>query len=142
MTGWSGFDVDALHRWLRRALRHGARASRLLKHAPQVVEMLCPAAEHPDMSPWDRAICTEMLIRQALESIGGNAGQALAIVLCLSAGTLGRSLSDRRRVAARLLDMEADNFRREQHETALLYDVAVEIYRIRRWGSPGNNPPT
>lgn len=142
MTGQPGFDVDALHRGLRRALRQGARASRLVKYVPQVVEMLYPAAAHSDMSLCDRAICAETLIRQAVESIGGNTGQALATVLCLSAGTLGRSLSDRRRVAARMLSMEADTFRREQHEKALLYDVAVEMYRIRRWRSPGNNPPT
>lgn len=142
MAGQSGFDVDALHRGLCRVLRQGARASRLVKYAPEVVELLCPAAEHPDMSPWDRAICAEALIRQALESIGGNIGQAMAIVLCLSAGTLGRSLTDRRRSAAGLLDMEADNFRREQHEKALLYDVAFEVYRILHWRSLGNDPPT
>jgi len=124
-------DVDALHRGLRRVLRHGARASRLIRYTSEVVDILYPAAEHPGMNPHDRAISTEMLIRRALESIGGYASEALSIVLGLSAGTLGRSLSDRRQVAGKLLGMEADTFRRDQHEGALLYDVAIEIYRIR-----------
>jgi hypothetical protein len=93
--------------------------------------MLYPVEAHPGMNPHDRAISTEIQIRRALESIGGHASEALAIVLGLSAGTLGRSLSDRRQGAGKLLGMEADTFRRDQHEGALLYDVAIEIYRMR-----------
>lgn len=134
MTGTPRLNVEALHQHLRDALRHGARASRLLRHTHAIIELLYPTANYPHLNKYDCAIAAETLIRQAVDAIGGNPGQALATVLCLPPGTLGRTLDDRRRAAANYLDIEADTFRRDWHEKALLYDLAIEIYRIHATG--------
>lgn len=137
MTGIQRLDIEALHQHLRDALRHGARASRLLRYTPAIIELLYPAADHPYLNEYDRAIAVETLIRQAVDTIGGNPGEAIAAVLCLPPGTLGRKLEDRRRIAAGYLDIEADTFRRDWHEGALLFDLTIEIYRHRK----ANHPP-
>ena len=129
MTGTPRLDIEALHHHLRYALRHGARASRLLRYTPAIIELLCPAADHPDADQYERALRAETDIRRGIDAIGGHAGRAIATVLCLPPGTLGRTLEDRRRIAAGYLDIEADTFRRHPHEKTLLFDLAIEIYR-------------
>lgn len=144
MTGPRCLNIEELYPQLRRALRHGARASRLLRYTPDVIELLYPAAAYPDLNACDRALQVEAVIREAAEAIGGNPGHAIAIVLCLPPGTVGRTLEDRRRVAARHLDLEADTWRRDWHEGALLYDLAIEIYRLhttRHATSTSENSP-
>ena len=140
MTGTPRLDIEDLHHHLRDALRHGARASRLLRYTPAIIELLCPAADHPDLNEYDRAIAAESLIRHAIDAIGGNPGHAIATVLCLPPGTLGRTLEDRRRIAAGYLDIEADTFRRYPHEKTLLFDLAIEIYRHHTTNHAGIAP--
>jgi len=124
------FDVEKLHRYLKNSVRHGARAARLVEHVPEIVELLYPAAQWPHLSQHERALSVEADIRRAVdEDIGGAPGEALATILCLRPGTVGRTLEDRRRVAAAYLGMEGGTFRRDRHEGALLLDVAVEILR-------------
>jgi len=142
MTEICRLNIEALYRQLRRALRYGARASRLLRHTPDVIELLFPAAPHPHLSACDRAIKAETVIRQAADAIGGSPGHAIATVLCLPPGTLGRTLEDRRRIAARHLDLEADTWRRDWHEGALLYDLTIEIYRLHTTRRTVNTPET
>jgi hypothetical protein len=123
-------DVRQLHRFLKTAIRHGARAARLVEHLPEIVELLYPAARWPHLSQHERALNVEADIRRAVdEDIGGAPGEAVATVLCLRSGTVGRTLEDRRRVAADFLDLEAGTFRRDRHESALLRDVATEMLR-------------
>lgn len=40
-------NPEALHRLLRRALRHGARASWLVRYTPELVELLLPRMGDP-----------------------------------------------------------------------------------------------
>jgi hypothetical protein len=123
-------NPEALCIELKATLRHGARASRLLRYRPGLVELLLPAAEHPDLSQADRAVKTEQLIREAIENIGGPEAEALSILLCLKPGTTGMNLETRRQHAAELLGILPDTLRRERHEGLLLWDVAVEVYGI------------
>jgi hypothetical protein len=123
------FDVEQLHRCLKNSVRHGARAARLVEHVPEIIELLYPAATYPGVSQHNRAQKVEADIRRAVdEDIGGLAGEAVATVLCLPPGTVGRKLGDRRRIAAGYLGIDPETFRRDPHEGALLKDLAVEIH--------------
>ena len=119
---------EALCIELKATLRHGARASRLLRYRPELVELLLPKAEHLDLTEADRAVRVEQLIRQAIENIGGPEAEALLILFCLKPGTTGMNLETRRQHAAELLGILPDTLRRERHEGLLLWDVAVEVY--------------
>lgn len=123
-------DPEALCVELRQTLRYGARASRLLRYRPELVELLLPAAEHPDLTEADRAVKTEQLIRQAIEHIGGPEAEALSILFCLKPGTTGMNLETRRQHAAELLGILPDTLRRERHEGLMVWDVAVEVYQV------------
>ena len=125
-------DINRLHRCLRYCVRHGARAPRLLRYVPDIVELLYPANEYPRLTEHERADHTENDIRKAIEAIGGPAADALTVVLGLRPGTMGRTLTDRRRLAGRYLGMEADTFRRPWNERALLADLAHEIHHQHR----------
>lgn len=130
MTGLRHLDIEELHQHLRDALRHGARASRLLRYTPGVIELLYPASDYPHLNSCDRAIDTETLIRHAIDAIGGQSAHAIAIVLCLASGTLDHTLQHRRSLAAQHLGIQAETFRCPWREGALLYDLAVEMYRL------------
>lgn len=123
-------DPEALYTELRRALRHGARASRLVRYSPELVEMLCPADQRPDLTVFDRARRTEELLRRAISAIGGSYGEAAAILLCLAPGTLGLTLEQRRQRAGQLLGKLPDTFRRARHEGLLLWDLVGEVWSI------------
>jgi hypothetical protein len=124
--------AEALHQEFKHALRKGARASRLVRYSPNLVELLAPEADHPERSLHDRAIAAEQIIRQAIEHIGGESGEALATIFCLKPGTLGLTLDARRRMAADLLGVQGDTFRRERHEGLLVWDLAMEVYGVVR----------
>jgi hypothetical protein len=130
MTGMRCLTVEALHQYLRSALRHGARASRLLRHSPELIDLLYPADVYSQLNASDRAIKTETLIRQAVDAIGGQSGHAIAIILCLASGTLDHKLQHRRSLAAQHLGIQAETFRCPWREGALLHDLAVEVYRL------------
>lgn len=130
MTNVPSIDVDALFAGLRRALFYGVRASQLLRYTPDLIDLLYPKGAYPQMNEHDRALHTEMLIRRAVASIGGLSGDALATMLCLSPGLVGRPLTDRRRIAADLFHRQPRTFYRGRYEKDLLYDLAVEIYRL------------
>lgn len=125
--------AEALHQEFKRALRKGARASRLVRYSPNMVELLASANDQGERSLHDRAIAAEQIIRQAIDHIGGESGEALATIFCLKPGTLGLTLDARRRMAADLLGVRGDTFRRERHEGLLVWDLAMEVYRIARW---------
>jgi hypothetical protein len=132
VTMAESFEVDGLYRWLRRALRYGLRASRLISRCPELVELLAPVARFPGQDPAERAIRAEELIQRAIGRIGGTAGEVLEVLLGLAAGTHACKLGDRRRQAASMLSLQPDTFRRPWREAALLHDLAVEIYRLYR----------
>lgn len=144
MAETTPLDVEQLYQHLRASLRYGARASRLWLHVPAIVELLYPAAEYPELADYDRALRVEADIRTAIDhDIAGEAGEAIAIVLGLRPGTLGRPLGARRRIAAHHLNIEAETFRRDWYEKALLLDVTIEMYRHHLTRQPHHGrPPT
>lgn len=135
------FNVDALFAGLGRALFYGARASQLLQYTSEIVDLLYPREAYPWMNDHDRALSAERLIRQAIAVIGGLSGDALAAMLCLSPGLVGRPLADRRRIAASLFHRQPRTFCRGRYQKDLFYDLAVVIYRIRTTGDSAD-PPT
>jgi hypothetical protein len=141
---------EAVQRELKRALRKGARASRLVLYFRDLVELLVPepsassevgiadhgsTAERSDapVGIHDQAIAAEAIIREAIERIGGSSGEALRTIFCLKPGTLGLTLEQRRQMAGELLGMRGETFRRDRHEGLLIWDLAMEVYgRVRR----------
>lgn len=130
MVNTRRLDVEALHKQLRRSLRHGARASRLVRYQPELIELLTPASEDSELTVYDRALQAEHVIRQGIDAIGGPEAEALLILLCLKAGTTGMTLETRRHHAGELLGIQAGTMRRERHEGLLLWDLAMEVYQI------------
>ena len=100
----------------------------MLRYRPELVELLLPAAEHPEFTIADRAVLVEQLIRQAIDNIGGPEAEALSILLCLKPGTTGMNLETRRQHAGELLGIQPGTMRRERHEGLLLWDLAMEVY--------------
>jgi len=101
-----------------------------LRFTPDLAELIFPAELNSDLTIHDRAIQAELLLRRALEAIGGKRGDAASILLCLTPGTLGTTLEARRQSAAGLLGILPDTLRRERHEGLLLWDVAMEVYGL------------
>lgn len=130
MVNTRRLDVEALYKELRRTLRHGARASRLVRFTPELIELLFPASDQSDSTIYERAIEVESVIRQALDSIGGPEAEALSILLCLKPGTTGMTLETRRLHAGEVLGIQPGTVRRERHEGLLLWDLAMEVYQI------------
>lgn len=141
MTSKIVLNVDLLCEALGRAVFYGARASQLWQYSREIVDMLYPAAAYPDVDDLGRALVTEALIRRAVAAIGGVSADALGILLCLSPGVVGRPASARQRLAAGLFDRHPRAFRRGRYQHDLLYDLAVEIYRLHVAGERPT-PPT
>lgn len=132
--------MDELFEAFARAVFYGAKASQLWRYTREIVDMLCPAAAHPDMDGPGRALRAEALIRRAVASIGGTSADALAVLLCLSPGLVGRPPCERHRLAAGLFDRHPRTFCRGRYQRDLLYDLAVEIYRTHLTGEMRNPP--
>ena len=70
------------------------------------------------------------LITQAVEALDSPVDRIMSIMLCLSPGTSGMTLSKRRRHAADVLEIQPVTFRSERrYEQAFVTDLALEIYR-------------
>ena len=130
MNSQGRLDLEALLTQLKRARLHGARASRLLRYTPALVDLVCPSADDPTLTAADRALKTEQILREAIASLGEPLSDAVEVLLALAPGTLGLKLGQRQERAAELLDLKARAFRLETHEGQLLWDVAVEAYRL------------
>jgi hypothetical protein len=126
----SSLDVEALYRLLKRALRKGARASRLVRYCPDLVELLSPEAESPELTIYDRALHAEDIVRAAIQRLGDPEAEALSILYCLKPGTTGMTLESRRQHAAGLLGILPDTLRRDRHEGAMVWDMSLEVYRV------------
>lgn len=130
MVSTRRLDPEALQESLRRSLRRGVRASRLVRYAPELIELVVPVSKAPELSIYDRAFKTEQVIRQGIDRIGGPEAGALLILFCLKPGTTGMNLETRRQHAAELLGILPGTLRRERHEGRLLWDLAMEVYGI------------
>jgi hypothetical protein len=125
-------DIDTLHEALKIARRRGVRDSRLKSHAPRIIELLYPAARYPDITPDDRAIATEKVIVAAVDSLGEDVSHSLSILLCLTPGTLGLTLQQRRQMAAEHVGVLPATWERGWREPQLLADLAARIYRLHQ----------
>lgn len=101
-----------------------------MRFTPELIDLLLPSTADPAVTIFERAVEAEQMIRQALESIGGPEAEALSILLCLKPGTTGMTLETRRQHAGELLGIQAGTMRRERHEGLLIWDLAMEVYRI------------
>lgn len=132
MTSQRRIDLEELHNALIRARRRGVRAPRLLDYAPDLIEMLYPAEQHPNLDDDERAQATENLIKAAVDSIGGDVGHALALTLCLPPGTIGLTLEQRRQRAAEHLRIDPHTWERGWREPRLIRDLVYEINQLHR----------
>ena len=125
-------EPEALLAHLRRVAHHGARASRLARFAADFVDLVVPIApsERPDARLIQRAILAEGLIRQAAHRLGGDHERALSVILGLEPGTVGMNLERRRQIAAAIVGVLPDTFRRDRHEGLMLWDLACELYQV------------
>jgi hypothetical protein len=122
--------LETIHEQLRAALRHGARAAHLVAYTPEVINTLIGPMNDPKAPIYERALEAESIIRRGILELGGDAADALTIIYALKPGTLGRCLQQRREWAARVLEMTGGSFRRYRNEGLLVWDLAVEVYRI------------
>lgn len=123
-------DMDELHQALKRARRRGARASRLVRHAPHIIDLLYPAARYPALSVHDRATATENLIQAAVNCLGEEVRHMLSILLCLTPDTLYVNLQQRREMVADHVGVLPGTWERGWREPQLFDDLAAEIYRL------------
>ena len=124
---------NELMRLLRRQLRYGLRASRLLD-CPELIDFLCP--EHdPSRTLFDRALVAEAQIAQAVDRIGGKQAEALRVVCGLKDGMVGLPLQERRKLAGKVLNRakQAVSWHTfvKNYEPGLVRDLAVEVWRQR-----------
>jgi len=145
MTSQRRIDPEELQKALKRARRRGVRAARLLETTPDLIDMLYPAEQHPELDDSDRAHATENLVRAAIDSIGGDVGHALAITLCLRPGTTGLTLEQRRQRAAQHLGIHPGTWTNGWREPRLVRDLVNEIRRLHDNNSdaylPGSGLP-
>lgn len=133
-------DMDELHQALKRARRRGVRASRLVRHAPHIIDLLYPAAHYPALSKHDRAAATENLIAAAVDSLGDEVRHVLSILLCLTPDTLYSTLQQRREIVAQHVGVLPGTWERGWREPQLFDDLAAEIYRLHHT-NPGTYLP-
>ena len=120
-------DPEVLVRELKQALRHGCRASRLLRYAPALVDLIVTPDGQP---PVGRAHAAEQTLKDACATYEGDWGEAMLCLLGLAPGTHGTHLKVRRRQAADLLEVPVETFRRH-HEHQVLWDLAVVVAIFR-----------
>lgn len=133
-SGAVALTPPELSRLLRRQLRHGLRASRLLD-CPELIDFLYPGGQgHLSTScSFDRALQAEAKVAEAITRIGGKPAQALRIVCGLDDGTLGLKLVERRKLAGHVLSRPGRPVSPatfvKNYERLLLRDLAVEMWR-------------
>jgi len=125
---------------LRRQLRRGLRASRLLD-SPELLSFFCPqftpsvAADGlvTSANMFDQALIAEQRISEAIERIGGQPAQALRILSGLEDGTVGLSLAERRKRAGQVLGTKSRSVSAatflKHYEPGLVLDLGLEMWR-------------
>jgi hypothetical protein len=98
-------DLEALLKQLKRARLHGARASRLLRYTPALVDLICTGEVYSTLTAVDRALKTEQILREAIASLGPPLSDAAEVLLALAPGTLSLKLGERQEQAADLLGL-------------------------------------
>lgn len=124
-------DVNEIFEKLRReALHHGARKNRLYQRGRALIDLLIPADDTSDESYSLRAVQTEHLIRHAISLLNPPDSEALRICLALQGEAIAlQTLERRRQQAAQLYGVLPNTFRLK-HESALLFDLAFQIFAV------------
>lgn len=139
----TAYTIDALKGELKHAVRYGAKAHSLHRHAPRLVEMLNPPARDEETQIPDRAIATEELIRRAIrciEEYAKDSAEALSILLGLQHDRQAqKSLHERRREAGQQLGYSIVTFRKK-YEDEILEMLAFAIWRIQNLGCDATRP--
>ncbi|MGH3871293.1 MAG: hypothetical protein ACRDSR_07225 [Pseudonocardiaceae bacterium] len=125
-------DMDQLLKALISARRRGVPASRLISHAPAIIELLYPGEKYPSLTTQDRAKSAENLIVAAAESLGEQARHLSSILLCLTQETLFATLQKRREMAAEHMGVLPGTWERGWREPQLFDDLATQIYRLHQ----------
>lgn len=131
----SPLDIDQLQKALKSARRRGVRDSWLKSRAPEVIELLYPAARYPELSVHQRAMAAENLIVAAIESLDAQASRLLSILLCLAPDTPYSTLQRRREIAAEYVGVLPATWERGWREPQLLSDLAAKICRLHQEGA-------
>jgi hypothetical protein len=126
MVATTHLDPEVLFSWLKAALRHGCRASRLARYARDLVDELFPCDERPLVMC---AADAEALIRRACATYDGDWGDSLTELLGLAAGAHGAALKDRRRRAAGCLRIQPETYRRHYEDEAL-WDLCIALISL------------
>jgi hypothetical protein len=128
-------DMDQLQKALITARRRGVPASRLVTHAPAIIELLYPATQYPNLTTQDRAAASEKLIVAAVDSLGDEARHLSSILLCLTQETLYATLQRRGEMVAEHMGVLPGTWERGWREPQLFDDLATQIYRLHRAGA-------
>jgi hypothetical protein len=124
------FDVGQLREALKAARRRGVRDSRLVAHAPALIEVLYPAQEYPDLTIFQRAIAAESLILAAMDHLGGDDERLSKVLFGVDPTTSHLLLTKRREIAAHQAGVLPGTWHRGYREKQLLADLAATIYRL------------
>jgi hypothetical protein len=121
---------------LEKLLVHGARAEWLIQDAPDLVNLLCSAESHPDLSDRERADAAEQVIRKAIDFVDrdyfGPAGSALLCLFGLGDDPMLQDapLRIRTECAARTHRIQPRTFRRGYRD--LYIEELADAVRERR----------
>lgn len=125
---------EVIASYLKRTIKHGARAAELHARTRELVDILCPPVRYEALSNLERAIEVEDIIRQAcLAGLDGPAGRALLVLFALAPGTAGTPLEHRQYHMGTILrpdGIQADTVRRPYIRNRLINGLAVELYRM------------
>jgi hypothetical protein len=123
--------VEVIADLLQVVLKVGIRPARLA-HALDLLDYLDHAVSHEKAGdPYRRSLILEAILTEAVQSLGdGPMGRAANALFGLTSDTKGRLLKDRRRLAAKELDLLPSTFRK-YYELDLIRDVALELWRNR-----------
>lgn len=115
---------------LNKTLKHGARAATLSQDAPDLVDALVSKGKYSHLTNLERATRAEEILRAAVTALGGEASDAVEVLLMLALGTLGTTIEVRQERAGNLYGgLSARGFRTDNNQGMLLRTLAVEVYK-------------
>jgi hypothetical protein len=119
---------EALAGELAGLLRSGVTA-KALRDCPGILGLAVTAAKAASPAADDRAVAASGIVREAAVRVDAQADGPASTLLALAQGTRGSLLKRRRELAAELLFVSVEHFRKEREEL-LIEAVADEIYAI------------
>lgn len=138
-------SIDVLANLLRSVVRTGIDQTREPPR-PELLALACVQARaresgYPDTED-GRRLALRDVIGDALDALGDGPYPAVArLLLGADVVTRGRTLAERRRIAADALDVLPTTFRKN-HEAALVHNIAAEIFRAETAVANGGQQAT